>query len=699
MELLLPLLAVSTIYGVSLYMMKRRYTIRLLDEQNKSSSLAISESQLKQKNQILSDELSEAQKKTESLLLELSQHVSAEQEAHSILDALSKQLSSESSQRQSTEEQLFKAQQMINTASAQLKTTVEERMRELQYLQEQLHSESAARKQLEEIVSLKETEQQETKLQLRRTEEQLLRVKESLNATSSELHATIEQHEKTIHHLQSDLESSRKKEAELHQKVSELTAVKLSLEEETDSLASQLRSEYTTRTHLESDKTELEYALKETIRDLEAQLTSTTELLKQTSAALQEESGTRIATEHALQESKEKLYSLIHSLESKIAERDATISILSDKLQHTETTIDKLRRAMQSIVLHVPIPVFMMNEEGYCTFVNDAFQTLLGYSSDDVVNRHFSKLFPAQERSFYEEQWKNASNRTEQFKGETHVATSTGDALIAELNIIEAENESEKVFVGCIIDKSHEEETIKHYNEAKQRAEELKQLKSRFIAMVTNQLRTSLVTVATNTELLERFLFKWSEEKRYRAFFRINESLKQMMDLLRNVESSTATGTGYAPSIKDINLESLAQSVVKEVMSDLDAKQRFILSEQGNISSVRLDERVVRTVLYHILSNAFKFSSETQEIKLHIVRNNSECTMIVQDSGIGIPSSEKQHLFTSFFRASNVENIYGTGLGLTIAQQYVQLAGGTISVESELNKGTKVTITLPLSKQ
>jgi PAS domain S-box-containing protein len=699
MEFILTLLALGSIYAASLYLMRRRYANRLFSEQNKSSSLAISEAQWKQKNQILSDELSDAQKNIELLTLELSQHVAAEQEAHSILDALSKQLSSEASQRQTTEEQLFKAQQMINTASAQLKTTVEERMRELQYLQEQLHSESAARKQLEEIVSLKESEQQETKLQLRRTEEQLLRAKESLSATSDELHAAIQQHETTIQQLQSELKTARDRESELHQRVSELTAAKLSLEQETDSLTSQLRSEYTARTHSEHDRTELEFALKETIRDLESQLASATELLKQTSDALQEESGIRIATEHALQESKEKLYSLIHSLESTVAERDAVITALKEKLHHAETTVGKLHRAVQSIVSQVPIPVFMMNEEGYCTFVNDAFHTLLGYSSDDVVNRHFSKFFPEQERLFYEEQWKNALNRTEQFKGETPIVTSTGDALIAELNLIETEHESEKVFVGCIMDKSHEQETIKHYNDAKQRAEELKQLKSRFITMVTNQLRTSLVTVATNTELLERFLFKWSDEKRYRAFFRINESLKQMMDLLRNVESSTATGTGYTLSIKEINLESLAHSVVKEVTSDLDAKQRFILSEQGNISSVRLDERAVRTALYHILSNAFKFSSETDEVKLHIERNNSDCMITVQDSGIGIPASEQQYLFTSFFRASNVGTIYGTGLGLTIAQQYVQLAGGTISIDSELNKGTKVTITLPLAKQ
>lgn len=696
MEFLLSLLVFGSIYVVSLYAMKRRYANRLLDEQNKSSSLVISESQLRQNIQILSDELSEAQKKIESLTLELSQHISAEQEAHSILDALSKQLSSETTQRLSTEEQLFKAQQMINTASAQLKTTVEERMRELQYLQEQLHNESAVRKQLEEIVSLKETELREISQQWRRTEEQLQRVKESLSATSADLHARIEHHEQTISQLQKELETAAHQETTLQRKVLELSATKEQLEQETASLATQLQSERSTRTHIESDKTELELLLKEKIHNVESQLATTTELLKQTSDALQEETRIRTATEHALQESKEKLYTLIHSLESTVAERDSTIATLSEKLHEAETIVCKLQQAVHLIVSHVPIPVFIVNEGGLCLFINESLHTVLGYPAEDIVNRHFSKLFPEQERSFYEEQWSTATSRTEQFKGETRLATSTGDLLIADLNFIEIERESEKVYVGCIIDKSNEQETLRHYNEAKQRTEELKQLKSRFITMVTHQLRAALVTIATNTELLERFLYKWSEEKRYRAFFRINESLKQMMDLLRNVETSTTSVDQLPFSPKEINLEALVQSVAKEVIADLDAPQRFILSEQGNVTSIVLDEQLLRTVLYQVLSNAFKFSPHAQEVKIHIERNTTACVITVQDFGIGIPPSEQHLLFTSFFRGSNVGNIHGSGLGLTIARQYLQRVGGTISIESGLHKGTTVAITLPL---
>lgn len=696
MEFILSFLIFGSLFVFSVYTLRRRYINQLLGEQDKVSSLSLSESQLKQKNQIVSDELDDAKKKIESLSQELSQHVTAEQDARAILDSLSKQLSNETMQLATKEEQLAKAQQMVSSASQQLKSTVEERMRELQYLQEQLHNESAARKRLEGIVSIKESEQQETEVQLRRTEEHLQRAKESLNATSAELHGTIERNEETIRRQQQEIGSLNEKEAAAQHLIAELHTVKQKLEDDIASLTSRLRDEHSTRTTVESDKSALEHALKSKINDLELQLATTTELLQKTSDTLNEETNVRLATEHALQESKEKLYAVIHTLEANVAERDTSIASLSEKLHYAESSVDKLNSAVRRIVSLVPFPIFIIDDQGICTDSNEALRTTVGYSPDDIVGRHFSKLFPEQERIFYEEQWKNTSDRTEQFKGETHVATPAGDTLNAEINFIEIETEAGTLFVGCIIDKSDEQEAGRRYDEAKLHAEELKQLKSRFISMVTNQLRASLVTVATNAELLERFMLKWPEEKRYRAFFRINESLKQMMDLLRDVETSTASAANYTPAVKQTNLESLAQSVVKDVTNDLDAKHRFILSEQGNISSVPIDERIVRTILQQTISNAFKFSSESKEVKLHIERRDSECVLIVKDEGIGIPASEKHHLFTSFFRASNVGNMYGTGLGLTIVQQYVRLAGGTISFDSELNKGTTVTISLPI---
>ena len=75
--------------------------------------------------------------------------------------------------------------------------------------------------------------------------------------------------------------------------------------------------------------------------------------------------------------------------------------------------------------------------------------------------------------------------------------------------------------------------------------------------------------------------------------------------------------------------------------------------------------------------------------------NKNQFTLSVKDNGIGISEEDKQHLFERFFRAKNAINIQGTGLGLHIIAKYVELMNGNIEIESELEKGTSVTIQIP----
>nr|MBP8244239.1 sensor histidine kinase [Chitinophagaceae bacterium] len=78
---------------------------------------------------------------------------------------------------------------------------------------------------------------------------------------------------------------------------------------------------------------------------------------------------------------------------------------------------------------------------------------------------------------------------------------------------------------------------------------------------------------------------------------------------------------------------------------------------------------------------------------------NSVLNISVRDQGLGIPEEDQPHLFSTFFRAKNVSNIQGTGLGLPIVKRYVNLLGGDIHLNSELEKGTEVVISLPEYKE
>ena len=110
---------------------------------------------------------------------------------------------------------------------------------------------------------------------------------------------------------------------------------------------------------------------------------------------------------------------------------------------------------------------------------------------------------------------------------------------------------------------------------------------------------------------------------------------------------------------------------------------------------VWLDPSLLRKMVVNLLSNALKYSGPDTVVGLSAACRDGYLTLTVQDQGIGISDEDQQHLFERFFRAKNATNVAGTGLGLHIVGRYVDLMRGQVSLHSELNKGTTVTIQLP----
>jgi signal transduction histidine kinase len=105
-----------------------------------------------------------------------------------------------------------------------------------------------------------------------------------------------------------------------------------------------------------------------------------------------------------------------------------------------------------------------------------------------------------------------------------------------------------------------------------------------------------------------------------------------------------------------------------------------------------------RNICLNLLSNAIKFSTEKGIISIKSVVHDNGMELTVEDNGIGIAEIDQQHLFERFFRAGNVTNIQGTGLGLHIVSKYIELMNGSIHYKSELEKGTTFTIQFPINK-
>ena len=116
----------------------------------------------------------------------------------------------------------------------------------------------------------------------------------------------------------------------------------------------------------------------------------------------------------------------------------------------------------------------------------------------------------------------------------------------------------------------------------------------------------------------------------------------------------------------------------------------------GDGSAVNSDDQLMRLILTHLLSNAMKYSPASKPISIRGALSDTAITLEVKDQGIGILSNDLERIFEPFFRGTNIGEIPGLGIGLSIVKDAVDSMQGSISVNSEVNVGTTITVVIPL---
>jgi signal transduction histidine kinase len=232
---------------------------------------------------------------------------------------------------------------------------------------------------------------------------------------------------------------------------------------------------------------------------------------------------------------------------------------------------------------------------------------------------------------------------------------------------------------------------------ALEKEKELSQLRSEFMSLISHEFRTPLTTILSSDQLLQRYGKRLSEEKQQNHHERIQNAVGYMTQLLEDV---LLVGTAEAGKLKFeptlIDVVAFCGDLVETLQMNTTQHKLIFVSDSEELYA-QMDKKLLGHIFTNLLSNAIKFSPKGGTVQFDLVSSSGSVILRIQDNGIGIPAKDLPQLFESFSRASNVDCIQGTGLGLTIVKKSVDLHGGQIAVESEVRLGTTFTVTLPLN--
>lgn len=338
--------------------------------------------------------------------------------------------------------------------------------------------------------------------------------------------------------------------------------------------------------------------------------------------------------------------------------------------------------------------------DGTFFYVSNSSNHIVGYNPEELINRCFSDFIHPDEFNFVKKSYRELAKS--QLKTLTYRFKKKDNSYIWLESTSKVILNDKYEIIGTQSSSRDISERIQAAEEMRLnllKEKELNELKSKFVSMASHQFKTPLTIIYSNAELIEskNKLDKNNDNQGlHLTTNRIKNEVERLNDIIDNIlifEKYDLEET--KKDMKDIDFVDFINKTIETYFNNEPDGRKIITTVKGQKQKTITDETLLTHIITNLISNAFKYSVNKPEPKLAINYLKNKIKLEIIDYGIGIPDNEKQHLFTSFFRASNTNTIVGSGLGLTIAKQFVEILNGDISINSIENFGTTITLILP----
>lgn len=364
-------------------------------------------------------------------------------------------------------------------------------------------------------------------------------------------------------------------------------------------------------------------------------------------------------------------------------------------------------RRLAAVAQHANDSVILIGQDGRISWVNSAFSRITGFSAREAVGRRPGEVLNSSETS--DEVIRRLIDVREKglpYRGEVLNRRKDGKEIWVETNQVPVlnANGSVEVVVAVERDVTQAREQAAEMEEARRAAEDGARVKEEFLATMSHEIRTPMNGVIG----MARLLTETDLDKDQRLYSEtILSSANALMGLINDVLDLSKLDAGRVElSVVDFSLLDCFESTLQFLRPQAEQKRvKLELSIDPQVPDrLRGDDRRLRQILLNLVGNAIKFteigSVHVSVSSQDLGEGGQQLIFSIADTGIGIPADKLDHIFTRFSQAdaATTRKFGGTGLGLTISRKLTEAMDGSISVSSELGKGTCFTVTVLLDR-
>lgn len=358
--------------------------------------------------------------------------------------------------------------------------------------------------------------------------------------------------------------------------------------------------------------------------------------------------------------------------------------------------LNRAKERAEAILSNSSDAIILTDAVGKIQQTNHSFNTQLGYDVDELFGCELTTILAPESGDRFTTVLSDVTSNKQSRRMEILVHRKDGTQLPVDIALSSFAEKEQTGLVFSLRDITEQKQLEYELREAFQRQKELIELKTRFVSMVSHEYRTPLAAIMTSSTILQDYNDRLTDERRKAHFSTIQTQVHRLTDLLEQVlQINKAESVGLELNLEDIDMVAFCRELV-ENMRQLNGQRRIEFIVIGQPVLFNADMKLMRQIINNLMSNALKYSPIEGIIWVTLSFETEQLLLEVQDEGIGIPKEDQKQLFTMYHRAKNVGNIQGTGLGLVIIKQAVEAHEGTISVESQVGKGTTFQVALPL---